>query len=361
MREQIDHAAVPGIVPIAIFRRAAGWLTNLLVYLRYPRALRHYWAELHRLPNVAFPTTYNEKMFWRRVFDHNPAFVAFSDKLAAKSLFAGLSGIDTPETLWIGEDPDLYPDELLRDDVVAKMTAGAGRNWFFAEHGTDADAFRSAFRRWLRHKPSPSLGEWSYGKIPPTLFAERLVKPRGDRLEELKVHLFVGEVFYTVVYVGEKRPGTQSAIFDEAGQRLAVTTSLVERLPGAALPPSYRLPPGYALAMAAARSVAKGTDYVRVDFMCADRRVFAGEVTIYPTAGLMTNSDPAVMAEMAERWDLRRSWFASTPQHGWRGVYRRLLLAELDIDRRRTAAAAAPREAERRTPADEGRGAAATP
>lgn len=167
-----------------------------------------------------------------------------------------------------------------------------------------------------------------------------------------------------MVYVGEKRPGTRSAIFDPAGRRLSVTTSLVERNPGSALPADYRLPPGYALAMEAARTVAEGTDYMRVDFMCADGEVFAGEVTVYPTAGLMTNSDPAVMAEMGARWDLRRSWFAATEQRGWRKVYRRVLLAELDARADQRALAKGPTavaEASHHVPTDRARGAAATP
>lgn len=333
LREQ-SHRAALSPLRFAPFRRAAGWLVNLLVYAAYPRALRHYWLELRRLPNVALPSTYNEKMFWRRVFDRNPAFVAFSDKLQGKALFGGLDGVDVPETLWRGTDPASFPAELRREDVVVKMNSGAGRNWFFAERQEGEKAFARTFGRWLTHKPSQALGEWSYGRVEPAMFAERMVEARHEKLQELKVHLFGGEVFYTVVYVDEKRPGTRSAIFDEGGNRLAVTTSLVERKPETALSMDYCLPATYRQAMAAARVVAKGLDYARVDFMVARGRLFAGEITLYPTAGLMTNSDPRTMAEMGRRWDLRQAWFAATSQRGWRELYRRLLLAEIDAGER---------------------------
>jgi hypothetical protein len=326
--KQIQSAGLT-VASLAALRHLLGWVVNFIVYARYPRALKHYWLELRTLPNVALPRTYYEKMFWRRVFDHNPAFLIFSDKLCTKDIFASFgSDIRVPETLWVGNDPARLPAELRRPDVVAKMNTGVGRNWFFAER-PDGERFLAAFRKWLEHPPTKTLAEWAYGLVDPVMFAERLVVERDEKLEELKVHLFAGEVFYTVVYVDEKRPGTKSAIFDTDGRRLKVTTSLVERNPGAALPTDYRLPERYADALQLARSIAAGLDYARVDFMVAHGRLYSGEVTIYPTAGLMTNSDPAVMAEMSRRWNLRQSWFVSAPQRGWRRHYQRLLRAEL--------------------------------
>ncbi len=313
----------------AFARRLAGQGLNLLVYSTYPRASRHYRRGFHRLPNVAFPSGYNEKMFWRRVFDRNPDFVKFSDKLWTKELFRA-SGVAVPETLWSGTDPADMPKGLFRPDVVVKMRAGVDRNWFFARRLGTREEFTAAFRHWLRRRPTTSLGEWAYSHVTPMLFAEPLISPPGERIDEFKVHLFGGRVFYTVVYLDEKKPRSLSAIFDEDGRRLKVTNSVVKRDPSRALPADYRLPDCYAAAMQAARAVASRTDYLRVDFMHFGGRLYGGEVTVYPTAGLMTNSDRAVMAEMGRRWDLRRSWFVSAPQTGWRKAYQRALRAHLD-------------------------------
>jgi hypothetical protein len=311
-------------------RQLAGPCLNLLVYSAYPRALRHYKLGIHRLPNVAFPADYHEKMFWRRVFDRNPDFIGFSDKLLTKELFRNAaSDLFVPETLWSGTDPAEMPESLFRPDVVVKMASGVGRNWFMAR--SDArDEFVAAFRRWLQRRPTTSLGEWAYSQVTPMLFAERLVAPFGTSIDEFKVHLFGGEVFYTVVYVDEKKPRSLSAIFDADGRRLAVTNSVVKTDPSRALPAEYRLPDCYATAMQAARAIAGGTDYLRVDFMHFDGRLYGGEITVYPTAGLMTNSDREVMAEMGRRWDLRRSWFLSSPQTGWRKFYQGALWAHVE-------------------------------
>jgi hypothetical protein len=209
------------------------------------------------------------------------------------------------------------------------MRGGVGRNWFFAARSGAREEFLAAFRHWLKRRPTRSLGEWAYSEVTPMLFAERLVAPFGTSIDEFKVHLFGGQVFYTVVYVDEKKPRSMSAIFDENGRRLKVTNSVVKTDPSRALSADYRLPGCYATAMRAARAIASGTDYLRVDFMHFAGRLYGGEITVYPTAGLMTNSDRLLMAEMGRCWDLRRSWFVSAPQAGWRKAYQRALRAHL--------------------------------
>lgn len=252
---------------------------NLAVFGLYRRAVRCYSARLRQLPDIALPESYNEKMFWRRVFDRNPAFVRYCDKLAARAVLADVAPeLALPEVLWVGTDPAAMPAELRRPDVVVKFNAGAGRNWFFADHPQSQqapEAFVAAARRWLRRPHPRWLGEWAYSRVMPKIYAERLVAPRGEIIDEFKVHLFGGRVFYTVVYLREKTPQSQSAIFDDTGRRLAVTTTKPMRDPLRGLPADYRLPDCYGEALEIARRVAHGTDYLRVDFMHAGGRLYA--------------------------------------------------------------------------------------
>jgi hypothetical protein len=306
--------------------RALARLIDAAVEARHRKAGRAFRTELGARPRVALPVSYNDKMFWRRIFDRNPAFVAYCDKLATKEIFRRHApGLALARTLWSGSDPAELPDELRRADVVVKMNAGCDRNWFFHERPEDEQAFRATCRDWLARPYGRRYAEWAYSVAPRRLFAEEVLERDPGRIDEIKVHLFAGEVFYALVYRGEKLPTGLSAIFDASGRRLRVTNTLVARNPARALPGSYRVPDCYGEAMRVARLIAAGTDYLRVDFMVVDGRLYGGEITPYPTAGLMTNSDPAVLAAMGRSWDLGRSWFLSTPQPGWRAAYQRLL------------------------------------
>ena len=291
--------------------------------------MKAYVDEIGSLPNIAFPSSYNEKMFWRRVFDRDPAFVTYCDKLATKKIFENYAGdLHVAETLWTGTDPDALPAELCNDDVVVKFNAASTRNWFFGRPPEPPDRFKSTLRRWMRRWPyGAGSGQWGYSQVKPLLYAERMVAPAEEWIVEFSVHLFGGEVFYTLVYLGEKRRGSLCSIYDESGNRLSVTNTLVMRDPARALPEDFELPDCYATAMRIARDIARDSDYLRIDFMCPDGKLYGGEVTVYPGGGLMTNSDPEVLAEMGRIWDLRRSWFLRTPQSGWRQWYRAKLQA----------------------------------
>lgn len=291
-----------------------------------PRAFRKFRRVLRYWPRVALPRTYNEKMLWRRLFDRNPDFVRQSDKLAVKELFTGLDEpVDVPETLWVGTRPEEFPEALWRDDVVVKHSAGSARNWVFARRPADRAEFEQTLNRWIAVTYGQKQGEWAYRHARKVLFAERMVAEDPREIEEIKVHLFGGEVFYAVVYRAEKTEDAKSAIFDAAGRRLSVTTTPVVNDPTKALPSDYALPGCYDRAIRAARALARGIDYIRVDFMVAGGTLYGGEMTHYPTAGLMGCSDQAVLDRMGETWDLRQSWFMRHAEGPWQTPYRRFL------------------------------------
>ena len=135
-----------------------------------------------------------------------------------------------------------------------------------------------------------------------------------------------------MIYRDEKTPVSKSAIYDAAGNRLEVMTSAASRDPSRRLPTDHRVPESYARAIRAAEALAAGTDYLRVDFLVSGDRLYGGEITPYPTAGHMTNSDRAIMNDMARRWDMRRSWFLRTPQRGLLAGYQKRLAAFVEAE-----------------------------
>ncbi|AHF00145.1 ATP-grasp fold amidoligase family protein [Thioalkalivibrio paradoxus] len=289
--------------------------------------------ELGHLPQILIPRTYNEKMLWRMILDHNPLFVTFSDKLASKALFQrSCPELRLPAVLWQGDAPQDMPTRFLSEDgVVIKANHGCGFTWFPTLTPPDPQIFRQQAHRWLQTDYSHQLGEWAYRGIRPQLFVEERIRATPpDELVELKVHVFHGRVFYTVVYLREKTGQSLSAIFDADGTRLPVTNSVAASDSARALPSDFALPACYAQAMDAAARVAEGTDYLRVDFFAADDTLFGGELTVYPSAGRMTNSRPECMHALGLAWDIRCSWLLSAPQAGWRGRYARWLRMALE-------------------------------
>ena len=62
--------------------RLPDYLAVNLLYFRY----------FKKLPNLKSPRTFNEKIAWRKLYQRNPAFSVFADKIAVKAEIAKLIG-----------------------------------------------------------------------------------------------------------------------------------------------------------------------------------------------------------------------------------------------------------------------------
>ena len=310
------------------------WHLNARAYAGAARSVASFRKHMKYLPNIALPVTFHEKMFWWRMFDRDPAFIRYCDKLACRRLFEALDPpVALPRLLWTGRRPEDLPDELVRPGVIVKLNAGCRQNWFFSRDGVDRAGFERACRGWLARPYGRKHRQWGYAGVERMLFAEEEIACDRMTMDELKVHLFGGRVYYSVNYREEKTPTSKSAIFDASGNRLDFTTSLAKYRPERRLSAGHRVPDCYGEALAAAEAIAAGSDYLRVDFMVADGVLYGGEVTVYPSAGLMTVSDSAIMRDMARAWDLRKSWFLKTPQHGVLARYRERLAVFVERER----------------------------
>ncbi|MEL6920745.1 MAG: ATP-grasp fold amidoligase family protein [Pseudomonadota bacterium] len=311
---------------IPTFDPKCRWL-NLRAYAANRHALKPFKRMVGYWPNIAFPLTYHEKMFWRRVYDHDPFFELCCDKHGSKALFEALDDpIPAPKTLWIGDRPEDFPDDLMCPGVIAKMTAGCAQNWFFEQQGVDRRAFDAIFRKWLSKPYGQRQSQWGYRNAPRRLMAEEAVAPGSLDIEELKFHCHNGKVHHITAYRGEKTEFGQSAIFSPDGVRQNVFNTIAKDDPTRRLPNDYQLPTCYERASAAAQTLSVGRDYLRIDFMVTGGRLWAGEVTAYPSAGLMGASDARLIRSLANNWDMRLSWFVRTPQKGRLEAYRQQLL-----------------------------------
>jgi hypothetical protein len=82
----------------------------LAIILRHSRVCLDHRRTNNGFPNVARPTTINQKILWRKIFDRNPHWPQLQDKLAARDFVAGkCPGLALNEVLWIGNEPHGFP------------------------------------------------------------------------------------------------------------------------------------------------------------------------------------------------------------------------------------------------------------
>jgi len=262
-------------------------------------------------------------MFWRKVFDHNPLFVTFCDKIATKEYIRTiLPEARLPETLWVGSNVDDIPEELKTRDLVLKANHGSSQNHFGRLDGGMFDDVRKKTSRWLQCGYGRCTHEWGYFRARRLLFLEeRLSGADGDMLVDVSVRCSDGSAILASAITGNKTDHRLVGYYDIDGNRMQ---ALEEKFPSEQLlPEEFELPASFSLAVDYARRLSRGVDYARYDFLCIGQRIYPGEITVYPGAGMTSADDDGLDHIVLEGWDISRAWFLQTPQSGWRAVYAR--------------------------------------
>jgi hypothetical protein len=296
--------------------------------LRTPGAFRSFRRIHKRAPDLRLLRRNQDKILWRKLFDHNPLFVTFNDKLAAKRYAREhLPDLRIPETLWVGPSARDIPERWLRERVMIKANNGWNFNVFHEADPGDRARIEALFSQWLTSPFGRETGQWAYGEITPQVFVEeRITQADGSDCETVLVHVMDGAPVYVGVGLGPKTGARQLSFFDPDGRRLPFK---IARGIGR-VPETWRPGPGFFNAVAAARILARDIDYLRCDFLVADEEIWFSELTTYVADALAVYDDPAAADRYHAPWDLRQSWFLRTRQQGWREAYRQALRARLD-------------------------------
>ena len=251
-----------------------------------------------RLIDFEQPRTLTEKINWRKLFDRDPRFKLYSDKLHCKTLVAERAGAaHVIPLLWSGESVDDIPFDRLVPPYVLKTNHSCNTNIFVRDRAeVDADRIRTELRGSLARPYASLLREWGYQGIPRRVFAETmLLTADGKPPEDFKCFVYHGQVRF-IQYDHDRFGHHTRAYFDRDWQRLPAKV-LYPQVEG-----DVPRPPRLAELIEVAEAVGAAFDFVRIDLYCTEQAVFFGEATFYPGGGF----DPFEPAE----WDLAfgRPW-----------------------------------------------------
>lgn len=309
------------VVQAILFDALIFALVNAWLYAGHFRLVRYCWRFNRRLPDIANPRRYSERMLWRKLVDHSPHFVIFADKLATKGyLQRRCPELPLPRTLWIGRDVDAIPDELLAGDVFVKANHGCNFNWRIRGGRCDRAALRQESERWLAAVHGRKLGEWAYSQVEPKLFVEEAIGDAEADLIEFNIRASNGRAILGSVLGRCKSPDQWLVSLDVDGVPIHGMTD-AEDAPIAPLPPGVEIREPYLRAVRFAERLSVGVDYVRVDFMWNGSVLFGGEITTYPAAGLKDPANASADALIRRGWDLGHAHFLNAPQSGWKRIY----------------------------------------
>lgn len=299
----------------------------LVMCAKHWRATFKLCRHVGRLPRLCPPVQHNDKFHWRKLFDHNPVFETFCDKLASKDWVRDrCPALPIPATLWQGTSAHDIPAELLNRAAFIKANNGSGYNIRLDGRGVERKSIEARFSRWLSRPYGQGNAEWGYRKVPRTVFVEEIITtPDGSAPVLIEVYATAGAPAVVYCVTGWKDGERYGAFFDLAG-------CLIPMAPDdhGALPDDWHPPAGFCKAVEYSRVLVRDLDHVRSDFLCVGDKVWFSEMTPYNFSGLGSFASPAEEATVYSRWDLGQSWFLRTQHKGWKRLYANALRRVLE-------------------------------
>jgi hypothetical protein len=253
-----------------------------------------YYRVFKKLPDLKSPKSLNEKLQWRKLYQRDARFITLSDKIAAKEEVTKLVGAEhVIENLWVGTNPEEIPWDHLETPYVVKTNHTSGCNWM-VQRGevVDRDSVTKELKKQLQFDHSLRWREWAYKGIKRGILIERMLGGSTSRVPaDIKFLVYHGKARY--VYVLQDRFQNRTIDFyDMDWNRLDCEFDGLPRSRN-----GMQRPTNLDDLVAIAEKIAAPFDFVRMDMYLEGGRIYFGEVTFYPGAGL-GRLEP-------DEWDLR--------------------------------------------------------
>lgn len=262
------------------------WLAAILRMLPDELYIRTKWIGC-RMPyrlNLKSPRTYNEKLNWIKLHDHNPLYTKLVDKYVVKKYVSERIGDKYVIPLLGAWDrvEDIEWDKLPNQFVI-KCSHDCG-GMVICKDKTKLDIpkatarLKKAFDRNYYYE----CREWPYKDVQPKVFAEAYMEDEFGELRDYKFFCFDGEV-KAMFIASDRSKDTETCFdfFDADFNHLPFT----QGHPNAEKLPSK--PRGFDEMKKLAAELSKGIPQVRVDFYDVNGNVYFGEFTFFHFGGLV--------------------------------------------------------------------------
>lgn len=273
--ERVLYREVPGLTPS-----------------RLRLALCSLWSYRKRLgawPNIIRPKTFHELLQQKKILDTNPLIPLLADKLRVKDYVRERLGPGwIIPTLWSGKELPRLQDRAWAVPYVIKANHGSGWNHFIlTPDEVDWPAIEFDCKQWMASFFGTRTGEWHYTRIDPMLLVEPFIGTAGAKPIDYKLFVFHGRVAFTQV-VTERDATMRLTMYDRQWRRYHADDSghpVEDRV--------SKMPDSFEAMVNAAEKLARGLDFVRVDFYEINSQPIFGEMTFYPGAGQDPFNPPA--------------------------------------------------------------------
>lgn len=290
----------PKSLYIHYFRNTIGKMLPDRQYVSYMNYLM-----MHKKLNLKNPQTFNEKLQWLKLYDHNPLYTKMVDKYDAKEYVASIIGEEyIIPTLGVWDKFEEIDFASLPNKFVIKCTHDSGglvicRN----KEKLDFDEMKTKITACLKQRYYWIAREWPYKNVKPRIIAEQYMENPGDEeLTDYKWFCFDGKPQFLYISHGLANHETATIDFYDMNYK-RMPFKRTDYKSSAVDAPK---PKTYDEMIKIAKKLAKGIPFVRIDLYEIKGKVYFSEITFCPCAGWMPIEPP--------EWDLKLGEYIHLPK-----------------------------------------------
>ncbi len=245
---------------------------KILWYLRYGKKI-----------NLNNPKTFNEKIQWLKLYDHNEVYKTLVDKSKVKNYISNKFGAKyIIKTLWEGKDPNEIPYDKLPSQFVIKCTHGSHCNIICKDkYRLNKKETNRLLKKWLKKDWFWYGREWVYKGLKPSIMIEEYMEDKKYKeLPDYKIYCFNGEPKIIDVCTNRySKDNMCETYMDENWNYLGFLSA------GHDSNPNIMKPKNFNLMINLAKQLSKGFKFIRVDLYEINGQVYFGELTFYSANG----------------------------------------------------------------------------
>lgn len=244
---------------------------------------RSWYSRMDYNLNLKNPKSYNEKLQWIKLYDHNPLYTTMVDKYAAKEWVAKIIGNEfIIPTLGVWNSFDDIDFKSLPEQFVLKCTHDSGGLVICkSKNNLDLQKAKYKIESSLRTNYYLNGREWPYKDVPRRIIAEKYMEDaKTGELRDYKFFCFNGKVKWLFIATGRQdREEPYFDFFDMNFNHLPMQHGH----PNAPVMPEK--PGSFDIMKVLASKLSQGLSQVRVDFYEVDGKVYFGEMTFFHHGG----------------------------------------------------------------------------
>lgn len=231
--------------------------------------------------NLDSPQTYNEKLQWLKLYDHNPLYVELVDKYEVRKQVENIIGKDYLIPIYgVYKNYNEINFEDLPNQFVLKPTHTSGDVFICKDKKLlNYNKLENEVNSWMKKNYFDYHREWPYKNIEPRIICEKYMSEKdNDRIKDYKFFCFNGRSELMFV-ASDRGVNTKFDFYDMKFNHL----DLSQHYPKSETPMTK--PGKFEEMIMLSEKLAKDLPHVRIDLYSINEKIYFGEFTFYHFSG----------------------------------------------------------------------------